>query len=115
MLRRNLELIERSGVIISEVRSTGGGSRGALWNQIKADVCNRPFVLLENEDTALVGDAILAGVACGVFKTIAEGVAAMVTLKKTIQPGNDVSVYEKAYARYCDLDETLSGYFRIEY
>lgn len=115
MLRRNLELIERSGVVIREVRSTGGGSRGMLWNQIKTDVCNRPFLLLENEDTGLVGDAILAGVACGVFKTITEGVNAMVRVRKTILPGNDVAVYETAYRRYCDLDESLSDYFRRNY
>ena len=115
MLRRNLELIERSGVIIHEVRSTGGGSRGELWNQIKTDVCNRPFVLLENEDTGLVGDAILAGVACGVFKSIEEGVKAMVYVKKTIQPGKNVAIYEAAYQRYCDLDRSLSGYFSRNY
>jgi sugar (pentulose or hexulose) kinase len=115
LLRRNLQLIERSGVVIREVRSTGGGSRGELWNQIKADVCNVPIVLLENEDTALVGDAILAGVACGIFRTITEGVDAMVSVKSHIQPGMDVAVYAKAYQRYCDLDETLSNYFRRNY
>lgn len=115
MLRRNLELIERSGVVVKEVRSTGGGSRGDLWNQIKADVCNRPVVLLENEDTGLVGNAILAGVACGVFKTIAEGVEAMVRIKMRIQPGENVAVYEEAYIRYCDLDKTLSDYFSRNY
>jgi len=115
LLRRNLELIERSGVKINEVRSTGGGSRGTLWNQIKADVCNVPIVLLVNEDTALVGDAILAGVACGVFTSIPEGVAAMVTLKETVKPGKDVAVYEESYRRYCDLDRTLSDYFTRNY
>lgn len=115
MLRRNLELIEKSGVKISEVRSTGGGSRGILWNQIKADVCNRPLVLLENEDTGMVGDAILAGVACGVFQSIAEGVHSMVRIKHSIQPGKDVAVYERAYQRYCDLDKTLFDYFKRNY
>jgi xylulokinase len=115
MLRRNLELIETSGVKILEIRSTGGGARGELWNQIKANVCNRPFVLLDNEDTGLVGDAILAGVACGVFPSISEGVNSMVHVKKTVLPGKDVAVYENAYRRYCDLDETLSGFFRRNY
>ena len=115
MLRSNLELIERSGVCISEVRTTGGGSRGHLWNQIKADVCNRPFVTLVNEDTALVGDAILAGVACGVFSSIEEGTRAMVALKERVLPGANVAVYERAYRRYCELDESLSGYFKRNY
>ena len=115
MLRRNLELIERSGVEITEVRTTGGGSRGKLWNQIKADVCNRPFVTLENEDTALVGDAILAGVACGIYQTVAEGVKAMVRLQAKVLPGENVDAYQKAYERYCGLDNSLADYFKQNY
>jgi xylulokinase len=115
MLRRNLELIEKSGVEIKEVRTTGGGSRGRLWNQIKADVCNRPFVTLENEDTALVGDAILAGVACGVFPSIVDGVEKMVSLHDRILPGENVNAYEEAYQRYCKLDSSLADYFRMNY
>jgi xylulokinase len=115
MLRRNLELIERSGIEIKEVRTTGGGSRGKLWNQIKADVCDRPFVTLKNEDTALVGDAILAGIACGVFESVAEGVKTMVLIKERILPGENVAVYEKAYQRYCGLDRCLANYFKQNY
>ncbi len=115
MLRRNLELIEKSGVIIKEVRTTGGGSRGRLWNQIKADVCNRPFMTLENEDTALIGDAILAGVACGIFSSVADGVKRMVRLRDRILPDDHVAEYETAYQRYCDLDRTLVNYFKNQY
>ncbi|MBI4731368.1 MAG: hypothetical protein HY781_04450, partial [Chloroflexi bacterium] len=46
LLRRNLESIERTGISVQEIRSTGGGARSRLWNQIKADVCNRPVVTL---------------------------------------------------------------------
>jgi xylulokinase len=115
MLRRNLELIESSGVEIKEVRTTGGGSRGKLWNQIKADVCNRPFVTLENEDTALVGDAILAGVACGIYASVAEGVNTLVRLQEKVLPGENVPAYEAAYQRYCALDNSLADYFKQNY
>lgn len=115
MLRRNLELIEKAGVKIEEVRTTGGGSKGKLWNQIKTDVCQVPFLTLENEDTALVGDAILAGVACGVFASISEGVAQMVKVKAKYVPGKDVKVYEQSYQRYCALDRCMADYFRNYY
>lgn len=115
MLRRNLELIEGSGVEVKEVRTSGGGSRGKLWNHIKADVCNRPFVTLVNEDTALVGDAILVGVACGIFASAAQGVEAMVRLHEKITPGKNIAVYEAAYQRYCELDSCLAGYFKRNY
>jgi xylulokinase len=112
MLRRNLDGILRTGLNIGEIRVTGGGSRSALWNQIKADVCDLPVVTLATEDTALLGDAILAGMACGVFISVEQGCQAMVRVKDRYLPGGDVDIYRKAYQHYCDLDQTLDGYYR---
>ena len=69
MLRRNLELLAAAGAPAAEIRSHGGGARSALWNQIKADACGVPVVTLDGEDAAVRGDAMLAGVAAGVFPT----------------------------------------------
>ena len=102
-------------MVIREIRSTGGGARSRLWNQIKANVCNRPVVTLANEETALLGDAILAGVAGGVFQSIEEGCNAMVVVKETIEPDGDAAAYLEPYRLYCDLDQRLSDYFKRGY
>jgi len=115
LLRRNLDSIERTGIVIHEICSTGGGARSALWNQIKANVCNRPVVILENEETALLGDAILAGVASGVFPSIEEGCNSMVRIKEKIQPTDDAKVYSESYRLYCELDQRLFDYFKHSY
>ncbi len=115
MLQGNLESIERTGLTISEIRSAGGGARSQLWNQIKANVCNRPVVTLANEETALLGDAILAGVASGVFKSVEEGCQSMVIVKDKILPNQEVQAYSKSYRLYCELDQRLSEYFRHSY
>lgn len=115
LLRRNLEYIERIGMAIPEIRSTGGGARSLLWNRIKANVCNRPIVTLANEETAMLGDAILAGVACGVFQSIEEGCNSMVAVKESIQPDGDARAYIEPYRLYCDLDQRLSDYFKRGY
>jgi xylulokinase len=115
MLRRNLETIERTGIQIHEIRSTGGGARSRLWNQIKANVCNRPVVTLINEETGLLGDAILAGVAIGLFNSIEEGCQLMVAVKESIPPDIDADAYVQPYRLYCDLDRQLSGYFKQSY
>jgi len=112
LLRRNLEYIELTGMVIPEIRSTGGGARSRLWNQIKANVCNRPIVTLANEETALLGDAILAGVASGVFRSIEEGCNSMVVVKESIQPDGDARAYIEPYRLYCELDQRLSDYFK---
>lgn len=112
LLKQNLDVIQQSGVITHEIRTTGGGSRSALWNQIKANVCNMPVVSLVHEDTALLGDAILAGVACGVFTSIQQGCQSMVTVKNKFIPDKDMEAYQETYKRYCDLDTSLSGYYK---
>jgi len=115
LLKRNIEFIERTGMVITEIRSTGGGARSRLWNQIKANVCNRPIVTLANEETALLGDAILAGVACGLFQSIEEGCRSMVVVKESIQPDGDADAYMEPYRLYCELDQRLSDYFKRGY
>ena len=115
LLKLNLDVILGTGLQISEIRSTGGGSKSALWNQIKANMCNLPVVSLVNEDTALIGDAVLAGVACGGFESVAQGCQVMLDLKDRFHPDADTQVYTEAYNRYCDLDRTLEGYYQRNY
>ncbi len=90
----------------------GGGARSALWNRIKADVCNKPVVTLVNEETGLLGDAIIAGVAAGIFQSIEAGCKAMVAVKEVIQPDEQVQAYINPYRLYCALDSRLAGYFK---
>ncbi len=115
MLRRNLETIERTGIPIHEIRSTGGGARSRLWNQIKADVCNRPVVTLANEETGLLGDAILAGVAAGIFPSIEAGCNAMVRVRESLPPGANAEAYAESYQRYCELDRQLFDFYKRAY
>jgi D-xylulose kinase len=115
LLKRNLEVLQNAGVDVTEIRSTGGGARSPLWNQIKSNVCNLPVVTLKNEDTALLGDAILAGVAAGVFRSIEDGCAQMVALQDKIVPDLQAANYFAVYQRYCDLDQTLNDYFNRQY
>ncbi|MCJ7734650.1 MAG: FGGY family carbohydrate kinase [Anaerolineales bacterium] len=113
MLRRNLELIQKSGIEIKEIRSTGGGAASQLWRQIKADVCQVPVVTLKNNDTALMGDAILAAVAVGLYSSPEEAVQHMVSTAEILSPipGNG-AIYEKVFQNYCQLNDILDPYFR---
>jgi len=112
MLRRNLELLAGAGATAEEIRSHGGGARSDLWNQIKADVCARPVVTLAGDDAAIRGDAMLAGVAAGVFPDLAEAGRALVTTKRRFVPDPSASaVYEEAYAGYIRLFDLLRPLF----
>jgi xylulokinase len=114
-LRQILAALSQAGCHICEVRTSGGGARSALWNQIKADICGLPIATLVNEETALLGDAILAGVACGAFSSAAEACDQMVAIKARILPGENQAAYEIAYHRYLDLNRCLGPFFRSNY
>jgi ribulose kinase len=62
-----------------------------------------------------LGDAILAGVAAGCFRTIEMGCENMVVIKEKITPDFQAEDYVVPYQRYRDLDQTLSDYFSRQY
>jgi len=112
MLRRNLALLEAAGAPAHEVRSHGGGSRSELWNRIKADVCGIPVVTLQGEDAALRGDAMLAGVAAGLFADLDAATAVAVATKRRYDPDPAARrACDEAYARYLKLFDAVRPMF----
>jgi sugar (pentulose or hexulose) kinase len=101
-----------AGAPAAEIRSHGGGARSALWNQIKADACGLPVMTLDGEDAAVRGDAMIAGVATGVYPDLAAASAAMVKVKDFYEPNPATrTAYEAAYGRYVQLFDTLRPLF----
>ncbi|MCD8141460.1 MAG: hypothetical protein LUE17_17130 [Planctomycetaceae bacterium] len=54
------------------VRGAGGGTRNGMWNQIKADVLNVTYEVMHEDECSLLGSAIIAGNAIGVYPDILE-------------------------------------------
>ena len=102
MLKSNLDYL---GVSCKEVRSMGGGASSPLWCQIKADMTGKDIAVLENNETACLGSAILAGVGAGIFgdvKTVAERI---VKIKKAYEPsGTD---YTDCYNAFLAAEEKI--------
>lgn len=112
MLRRNLELLAGAGAVATQIRSHGGGARSALWNQIKADVSGLTVETLEGEDAAVRGDAMIAGVAAGVFPDLTAASSAMVRIRDRYDPDPaNRPAYEDAYNRYVELFDALRPLF----
>jgi xylulokinase len=112
MLKRNLDLVEELGIGVDRVRSMGGGARSHMWLQIKADVLQKPVEVVEVEEAALLGAALLAANAAGEFAGIDEGVAQMVRVRETLEPNPDnAAVFAGAYARYGELYDRLAPMF----
>lgn len=104
-LRHNVEVARSAGVQISEIRSVGGGTRSALWNQIKADVLGLPVLLPETSVGAPFGDAVLAGMGLGIYPDVSRTLREIVRIRTRYEP--DMA----AHRRYTEL----YGVFRNVY
>jgi xylulokinase len=113
MLRRILELIRVADIGMEEVRSMGGAARSDLWLQIKADICELPIIRMLEEETSVLGCAVLCAVAAKDYGSIEEAVAVMVRTGKTFLPDSKHrELYDRRFELYKQLYETLKPVFR---
>jgi xylulokinase len=111
-LRHNVEHAKRAGIDVRELRSVGGGTRSALWNQIKADILGIPILLPETSVGAPFGDAILAGKGVGIYNDIATSLQSMISIKARFEPRQECrDIYQKLYGLYRRLYEDLRDGF----
>ncbi|GGU41263.1 hypothetical protein GCM10010244_79340 [Streptomyces coeruleorubidus] len=79
---------------------TGGATRNPLWNQLRADVLQRPVSLPRNAQPAL-GMAVLAASSRDALDSVA---AAMVRLDRTLEPRrSEKDLHDEGYFRLLDL------------
>jgi len=103
-MRLNLDVIERAGVEVTELRAIGGGAKSRLWLGIKANIFGKPIKTLAVSEAACLGAALLAGVAVGEYRSLEEGVEATVKVVETIEPDEKLRpAYEERYAIYREL------------
>ena len=111
-LRHNVEVAERAGAEVREMRSVGGCSRADLWNQIKADVLGRPLLLPRTSVGSPFGAAILAGMGAGAFADVRKSLLEMVQIGRRFEPNQaNHERYSETYQVYRDIYEHLKGDF----
>ena len=71
---------------VRNIRLGGGGARSALWRQIQADVYGREVEILEAEEGAAYGAAILAGVGAGMWSSVDAACSAVVRVAQRVAP-----------------------------
>jgi xylulokinase len=116
-LKDIFNLIQNAGLgAISQVRASGGGTKGALWRQILASVLEAELVTVNTSEGAAFGAALLAGVGAGAWASVPAACAVAVKITGSTPPDPaQVSAYRKAYPLYRDLYPALKpGFDRIE-
>lgn len=84
--RAIIDRMRTSGGVIEEIVACGGSLRSPLWMQIHADVAGVPIRTSPQPDAAVVGAAVLAAQASGLYTTAAEACANMVSRGSVIEP-----------------------------
>ena len=100
-LRDSVEVARSLGLDISRSTLCGGGSRSPLWRTILANVLGIPLDLPATEQGPGYGAALLALVAGGRYRNVAEVSRAMLHIQATVQPDPELTaLYDARYAEF---------------
>ncbi len=103
-LRDTLTIFAEMGVPVETIRLGGGGARSALWRQIQSDVYGREVELVEADEGAAYGAALLAGVGGGAWGSVVEACAASVRVRERVAPRAETArVMDERYEAFRKL------------
>lgn len=83
-LKDTFTIFDEIGVPVRRIRLGGGGARSPLWRQIQADVYGQEIEIVEAEEGAAYGAAILAGVGVKCWASVDEACDAVVRVAKKV-------------------------------
>jgi xylulokinase len=103
--------LEAMGIGTAEFIATGGGAKSDQWLQIKADIFGIPFVRPQVTEGSVIGAAIQAGIATGVFHSPAEAVSKFVKRAKVFEPNlTRHKIYQEKLEAYRELFPLLKDF-----
>ncbi len=99
-----VDALNRSGYRIDSLYVTGGATKNSLWLQEHADATGLNLVLPGEPEAVLLGAAMLAATAAGLYPTLPAAMQAMSRVGQTVTPNPAVSAYHAAkFAIFRDL------------
>ena len=105
-LRQIIETQAKAGASVERVVISGGAGASPLVRQILADACGKPVVAPAAEEPVLLGSAILASVAAGVFLGVREAMAALLRAAELYEPSGEVAyTHERRYEAFLMLQD----------
>jgi len=100
-LRDTFTIFEEMRVPVQHIRLGGGGARSKLWRQIQADVYGHEVEIVEAEEGAAYGAAILAGVGAGFWPSVDSASSQVVRVAERVPHRPDIAAaMNTAYRNY---------------
>jgi xylulokinase len=111
-LRDSFTIFEQMNVPVNTIRLGGGGARSPLWRQIQADVYNHEVEIVEAEEGAAYGAALLAGVGARIWSSVDEACRTAVRVAGRVAPiPENVAVMNAQYAAYRRVYPAMKSIF----
>jgi len=111
-LRDSFTLLAEMGVPVQSIRLGGGGARSSLWRQIQADTYGHEVEIVEAEEGAAYGAAILAGVGAKIWGSVDEACASAVRVACRVPPQPEaVKQMNAGYAAYRRIYPAIRSIF----
>ena len=107
-LKDSFSIFDEMKVPVTTIRLGGGGARSELWRQVQADVYAHEVELVEAEEGAAYGAAILAAVGARHFASVDEACDSVIRVASRVAPNRVSSVLlQKNYATFRRLYPAL--------
>jgi xylulokinase len=104
-LQDTFTIFEEMNVPVKSIRLGGGGARSPLWRQIQADIYGHEVEIVEAEEGAAYGAAILAGVGAQIWPSVDDACRSVVRITTRVRPqsqnapamGSSYQAYRRMY------------------
>ncbi len=113
-LRDTFTIFREMNVPVNSIRLGGGGATSLLWRQIQADIYGKEVEIVEAEEGAAFGAAMLAGVGAKIWLSVDTACDAVVRVVKRVHPNPEnaammVACYEKYVRIYAATKSILNS------
>ncbi len=111
-LKDTFSIFEEMKIPVTSIRLGGGGARSPLWRQIQADIYAHEVEIVEAEEGAAYGAAILAATGAGAWSSVDEACDKVVRVASRIpaKPG-DSKTMQDGYQTYRKIYPALRQVF----
>jgi len=103
-MRVNLEILQKAGIALEELRCTGGGAKSPGWMQLKSNLWGKRLCTLNVTEGGALACAMLGAVAIGRFKDLREAVGRAVRVTGAYEPDmREHARYSERYQVYREI------------
>ena len=111
-MRQCYDVAVSLGIQIDRTKIVGGGAKSPLWRKIVANVLGIKVDVPACEEGPSMGGAMLAMVACGVYKDVESAAAAIVRVVDTVEPDPElVARYQDRYREFIRIYPAMKPLF----